>query len=175
MQYVSCVCGPTCNWRKAITSAVRELTLSEQCNDVILLRRWGNLFRYSEGSQCLSLQSQSARVDLPFLELLDAKLPEPKPKDTSDTSEFIYLTAHRNIPEDMNLHWHVVFYFGVHLFQSKCIRNIVFLKRYKIFRFWTVTIILHIIITFFPQCYFNVPQVSVCTISITFKTTNWNN
>jgi len=82
-------------------SAVRELTLSEQCDeDVILWRRWGNLFRYSEGSQYLRLQSQSARVDLLFLELLDAKMLDPKLKDTW---EFIYLRAYRNITEDMNL------------------------------------------------------------------------
>ena len=135
MQYVSWLCGPTSrNWRKAITSGVRELTLSEQCDeDIILLRRWGNLFQCSEGSQCLSLQSQSARVDLPFLKLLDAKLFDTEFKETSDTSEFIYLRAHRNIQEDMNLQWHAVFYFGMHFFQLIYIRNIVSFKTIQIF------------------------------------------
>jgi hypothetical protein len=135
MQHVSWVCGPTCrNWRKAITSAFRELTLSEQCDeDVILLRRWGNLYRYSEGSQCLSLQSQSTRVDLLFLEMLDAKLLDTKLKDVSGTSEFIYLRAHNNIPEDMNLQWHAVFYLGMHLFQLVCIRNVVSFKTVQTF------------------------------------------
>jgi hypothetical protein len=100
MHYVS-ACR---NWRKTITSAVRELTLSELCDeDVILLRRWGNRLLCSEGSQCLRLQSQSARVDLLLLELLGAELLDPKHEDTSETSEFTYQRTHRNIPEDMNL------------------------------------------------------------------------
>jgi hypothetical protein len=100
MQYVS-----NCrNWRKTIKCAVRELTLSEQCDeDVILLHRWGSRLRYSEGSQCLRLQSQSARDDLLLLELLDAKLLDPKREDTSETLDFIYLRTHCNIPEDMHL------------------------------------------------------------------------
>ena len=58
-------------------SAVRELTLSEQCDeDVILWRRWGNLFRYSEGSQYLRLQGLAVQEGVNPLKIETTRPPE---------------------------------------------------------------------------------------------------